>query len=47
MTIHEREECKLFDPVQLAKNRVVPITTNTSAHVNSRQAGVIRQGDRS
>jgi len=32
---------------RLATNRVVLITTNASAHDNSRQAGVMHQGDRS
>jgi hypothetical protein len=40
MTIHQRKKCKLFDPVRFAKNRVVPITTNASAHANSQPVGV-------
>jgi len=47
MTIRQAEKYKLFDSVRLAKNRVVPITTDAPAYVNSRRAGVIRQGDRS
>ncbi|AJP49239.1 hypothetical protein PG1C_13975 [Rugosibacter aromaticivorans] len=47
MTIQQQEKCKLFDPLCLAKNRVVPITTNASAHANSRRAGVTHPGDQS